>query len=369
MTATALTRLALTHFRSHRRLELHLDARPIAIHGANGSGKTNILEGVSLLSPGRGLRRAKTDEITRKPDGPGWKVSADIALPDNAHEIETFSEGGAARKVSIDAKTAPQTALAERLRMVWLIPAMDRLWIEGAEGRRRFLDRMTLSFVTSHATTVLSYDKAMRDRNRLLKDGVRDEHWYRALEAQMARAGAEIQDNRRIALGQISLAQQDAVTAFPNAQLRITGPDTTANDPQGEDALRQAWAEGRGADLAAGRTLTGPHRADLDAIYADKGVPARDCSTGEQKALLISLILSNARALLNTTGAPPLVLLDEVAAHLDKDRQAALYDEICALGVQAWMTGTGPELFETLGPRAQFVCPDPDTGAFSLDLA
>jgi DNA replication and repair protein RecF len=348
----ALKELTLSHFRSHRRARLHLSGGPVAIFGANGAGKTNILEAVSLLSPGRGLRRAGPDEIARRPEGLGWKVSAVLQSLHQMHEVETWAEPGASRSVTIDGKAAPQVALGRIARILWLVPAMDRLWIEAAEGRRRFLDRMVLSFEPGHAEVTLAYEKAMRERNRLLKDQAGDARWYAALEGQMAQAGAAIQRNRLAALARVQAAQAGAETAFPAADLEINGPDGPI--PAEEDALAEGFAAGRGRDMAAGRTLTGPHRADLEAVYAAKGVPARQCSTGEQKALLISLVLANARALAEDFGAPPILLLDEVAAHLDADRRAALYDEICALGAQAFMTGTGAELFEGLQGRAQF---------------
>ncbi len=353
MIALHLTDLRLSHFRSHRHTVLRTDGRPVAIHGPNGAGKTNLLEAVSLLSPGRGLRRAAAPEIARRPEALGWKVRATVETPGMAHEIETWAEDGAARQVRIDGKAAPQTALGRIAGILWLVPAMDRLWIEGAEGRRRFLDRAALSFEPGHAETVLTYEKAMRERNRLLKDQVRDAHWYAALEAQMAGAGAKIHRTRMAAIAELAAAQQAAETAFPVADLALTHPDPICDAPDDPDALRAAFAAGRQQDLHAGRTLTGPHRADLEAVYAAKDTPARDCSTGEQKALLVSLILANARALADRTGTPPILLLDEVAAHLDASRRAALYDEICALGAQAWMTGTGPELFAELGDRAQ----------------
>jgi DNA replication and repair protein RecF len=345
-----LSKLHLSHFRSHKSVSLALDGRPIAIHGANGAGKTNILEAVSLLSPGRGLRRAKSDEIARAPEHLGWKVSGQLHSLAQIHEVETRAEHGANRTVTIDAKTAAQIALGRIARIVWLIPAMDRLWIEGAEGRRRFLDRMTLSFEPTHAEATVAYEKAMRERNRLLKDMVRDAMWYKALEDQMAEAGAAIIVNRANTIARLSSAMNAAETSFPTAELSIEGDLIDS-----ADALRDALDRSRPNDLRAGRTLTGPHRADLAAIYTAKNVEAKQCSTGEQKALLISLILANARALSEDFGAPPIILLDEVAAHLDATRRAALYDEISALGAQAWMTGTGPELFEELGDRAQHV--------------
>ena len=319
--------------------------------GPNGAGKTNILEAVSLLSPGRGLRRAKSEELIRRPEALGWKVTALVRNAGQVHEVETFAEPGQSRQVRIDGKASPQVALGRTARIVWLIPAMDRLWIEGADGRRRFLDRMTMSFEPSHGEAVLTYEKAMRERNRLLKDMVRDAHWYTALERQMAEAGARVMAHRRTALERLGVAQDGAETAFPAAHLSLSHPDEEL--PETEADLARLLDENRQRDLRAGRTLAGPHRLDLKAIYADKGVSADQCSTGEQKALLISLVLTNARALAEDTGAAPLILLDEVAAHLDAGRRAALYDEICALNAQAWMTGTGPELFIELGDRAQ----------------
>ena len=351
--ALYLSSLTLSHFRSHRSVRLSLDARPVALYGSNGAGKTNILEAVSVFSPGRGLRRASAQDMSRRPEALGWKLTGHLHSLHQIHEVEIWSEAGAARQTRIDGKSAAQTALGRIARVLWLIPAMDRLWIEGAEGRRRFLDRMTLSFFPAHAEVSLTYEKAMRERNRLLKDQVRDGHWYVAVERQMAQTGVEIHQNRLAALAQIAEAQGRAKTAFPNAELDLT--QTEGEMPSTESDLRDALSESRFRDLAAGRTLVGPHRADLYGVYAAKGVPARDCSTGEQKALLVSLILANARALADEFGAPPLLLLDEVAAHLDATRRAALYDEICALSAQAWMTGTGAELFAELGDRAQSV--------------
>jgi DNA replication and repair protein RecF len=345
-----LSRLKLSHFRSHRRTDLGFDGRPVAIYGPNGAGKTNILEAISLLSPGRGLRRAGSEELTRRPEGLGWKVTATVG----AHEVETFAEGAAPRSVLIDGKAATQAMLGRIARILWLVPAMDRLWTEGAEGRRRFLDRMTLSFLPAHAEAALAYDKAMRERNRLLKDQARDPAWYAALEAQMAAAGAEIIANRATALAHIRTAQAGAETTFPTAELNLMEPED-AESAQTAEALAAALAQGRARDMAAGRTLIGPHRSDLAAVYTAKSLPAAQCSTGEQKALLISLVLANARALAADLGAPPVLLLDEVAAHLDAGRRAALYDELEALGAQAFLTGTGAELFDTLAGRAQFL--------------
>jgi DNA replication and repair protein RecF len=344
-----IAELTLSHFRSHRRARLAFDGRPVALFGPNGAGKTNLMEAVSLLSPGRGLRRASAEEIIRRPEVIGWKVAAEVVGPGLAHEVELTAEPGQPRTTRIDGKPAPQTALARLVRVVWLVPAQDRLWIEGADGRRRFLDRIALSFLPDHADVSLGYEKAMRERNRLLKEQVRDARWYTALETQMARHAAVITANRREAIARIAAAQDGAATAFPTADLQLV-----TDEMSGAESYSAAFAEGRQRDLAAGRTLVGPHRADLAAHYVDKAMPAAQCSTGEQKALLISLVLANARALKAETGTAPLVLLDEVAAHLDAGRRAALFDEICALGGQAWMTGTGPELFADLADRAQY---------------
>lgn len=351
--AVYLTQLSLSHFRSHRLARLSLDGRPVAIYGPNGAGKTNLIEAVSLFSPGRGMRRASAQEMARRPEALGWKISGIVSSAGDAREVSFSSENGAARQVLIDGKAASQVALGVVARAVWLIPAMDRLWIEGADGRRRFLDRMALSFFPDHAGASLEYEKAMRERNKLLKEQIRDAHWYRVLEQRMAQAGAQIHANRVHTVARLLAAQGESLTGFPVAELELQQADG-AMPERAEDFL-EALQESRFRDLAAGRTLVGPHRTDMYGVFAAKGVPAAECSTGEQKALLISLILANARALRQDIGTTPILLLDEVAAHLDAGRRAALYDEICALGAQAWMTGTGPELFAELGERAQIL--------------
>ncbi len=363
MGGLAITALSLSQFRSHRATRLQFDGRPVAICGPNGAGKTNILEAISLLSPGRGLRRASTVELARMPASVGWKVKAEVrGLGGSSHDVETWAEGDSAREVRIDGKATSQTSLGRILRILWLVPAMDRLWIEAPEGRRRFLDRLTLSFAPDHADVSLAYEKAMRDRNRLLKEGATDPHWFAALEMQMAEAGVQIMANRKVALARLVLAQQGADTAFPQADLRLVGPEGAEIEDLG-----LALAQGRRRDMAAGRTLIGPHRTDMQATYSAKSLPADQCSTGEQKALLISLVLANARALAADLGQPPVLLFDEVAAHLDAARRAALYDEICGLGVQALMTGTEPGLFDSLGRRAQNLMVTDEGGESRID--
>ncbi|MTH65710.1 DNA replication/repair protein RecF [Paracoccus shanxieyensis] len=342
-----LSHLHLAQFRSWARLDIALDPRPVAIHGPNGAGKTNILEAISMLAPGRGMRGAAPGDQARKGPDVGWQIRATIA----EHQIQTRALPGQPREVLVDDKASPQVALGRLARVIWLVPAMDRLWTDAPEARRRFLDRVTLSFVPGHAEDALGYDKAMRERNRLLRDEVRDAGWYRALEVQMADMGAAITRNRLDALARIMAAQDGARTAFPAARLQLLAGDGFADDP---DPLTMAerFAQMRPRDMAAGRTLSGPHRADLGASWGPQDMPAALSSTGEQKALLLSLILANARALADEA---PILLLDEVAAHLDADRRAALYDEICALSAQSFLTGTGAELFEALRDRALFL--------------
>lgn len=353
MAGLAIKSLKLGHFRSHRATRIEFDGRPVAIIGPNGAGKTNILEAVSLLSPGRGLRRAAAEDLGHRPAALGWRIEAMVRGTAADHQIETGAEAGETRSLRIDGKPAPQSALGRICRVLWLVPAMDRLWIEAAEGRRRFLDRITLSFFPDHAEQSLAYEKAMRERNRLLKEEATDARWYAVLEGRMAEAAALLCANRLGALDRLAQAQAGAETQFPQADLALSGLEGAADADAA--TLPALWAETRRRDMAAGRTLIGPHRSDLMATYASKGIPADQCSTGEQKALLISLILANARALAADLGKAPVLLLDEVAAHLDADRRAALYDEICALGAQALMTGTEAVLFAALEGRAQTI--------------
>lgn len=348
-----LRRLTLSHFRSHAAAALAFSGAPVAIFGPNGAGKTNLIEAISLLSPGRGLRGAAAEELARLPERIGWKVTARLDGPGGAHEIATWSEGGAGRRVEIDGKVAAQSALGGVARVLWLTPAMDRLWMEVAAERRRFLDRVTLSLVPDHAQAALAYDRALRERNRLLRDESRDAAWYDALEARLAEEGARIDTARRRALAR--LAEAPATPGFPRGELSLL-----AEGPRDAEGLRDALRENRPRDLAAGRTTLGPHRDDLGAVYAAKGVEARLCSTGEQKALLIGVVLANAWAVARDFGAAPPLLLDEVAAHLDADRRRALYTAISNLGAQAFLTGTGSELFEGLDGERLRVEDGPD---------
>ncbi|MFQ5565578.1 MAG: DNA replication/repair protein RecF [Paracoccaceae bacterium] len=371
----AVLSLKLAQYRSYDLCAIETGGASVALYGPNGAGKTNILEAVSMLAPGRGLRRAGAGEVIRRPGGTGWRVRAEVATPAGVIEIATGVEGAetARRSVEIDGKPATQTALGSHVRMVWLTPAMDQLWLDAAGDRRRFLDRIALGFEPGHAEVSLTYEKAMRARNRLLKEPGwgpgSNGAWLAGLEAQMARAGARIARTRSASLIRLTAAQNGGQTGpktlFPRAELSIlgdmesrfsralcAGDDLDQLEVEEAASLSRALASSRPRDAAAGRTLTGPHRSDLEAVYAAKEMPAAACSTGEQKALLISLCLANARALAETTGAAPILLLDEVAAHLDGARRRALFAEIEALGAQAWVTGTAAGLFEGLGGDA-----------------
>ena len=344
--------LTLSHFRSHKHTQVQAKNGPIALFGSNGAGKTNIIEAISLLSPGRGLRKASTSELSKTPDNIGWKLNAEVISNANSNSIETSWKNTSSRTVKINDKLARQNDLAKLLRVVWLLPSMDRLWMEGAESRRKFLDRLTLSFFPKHADYVLNYDKAMRERNRLLKEKMTDSGWYNALERQMAQNGLLIQFNRIATLKKICKAQDNSTTMFPVAELSLSQTDNCM--PTDEDDFISILSKNRYRDIMAGRTLIGPHRSDIEAIYKEKGISAKDSSTGEQKAMLISIILANVRALKLELGYPPVMLLDEISAHLDVDRRAALYEEIKALNAQAWMTGTDKKLFSELGHEAQY---------------
>lgn len=364
--ALHLRRLVVTDFRSYERTELALDGRPVVLAGANGAGKTNLLEAISLFTPGRGLRGAPYAELARKTGAGGWAAACTADGPMGESRLGTGIEPGAgaggevrARLVRIDGETQSGSgALAHYMRQVWLTPAMDRLFVESAGGRRRFLDRLVMGFDPSHGTRVNAYERAMRERNRLLADGRMDNAWLTGLEEQMAEHGVAMAAARVETVARLKGAI--AVTsegAFPKADLSLDGfleqkvAEGAAVDA--EDELIARLKQGRLRDQAAGRTLEGPHRSDLLVRHAPKDMEAAACSTGEQKALLLGLVLANARLLARQIGAAPILLLDEVAAHLDAHRRAALFDEIVALGAQAFMTGTDKSLFESLGTRAQ----------------
>jgi len=350
----AVTRLKLTNFRSYGFGEIAVSGASVVLAGPNGAGKTNVLDAISLLSPGRGLRGAKLAEHTRK--GPTlvnkvasqetlWAVAATVTRGETEHDIGTgLTEASASRQVRLNGAAAQSSAdLGDIVQLIWLTPAMDRLFIESAGGRRRFLDRLVLGFDPSHARAATRYETAMRERARLLKYGPRDPSWLEGLENEMAEAGIAIAQARAATVEKLSgaLAEREGVV-FPAASLDLSDEIHLSH----ADDLRTAFASGRMRDAEAGRTLTGPHTTDLHVRHTKKRADARDCSTGEQKALLISIMLADARTLSRAReGLAPILLLDEIAAHLDSVRRAALFEEIHSLSAQAWMTGTDLSLF------------------------
>jgi DNA replication and repair protein RecF len=337
----------------------------VVLAGPNGAGKTNLLEAISLLAPGRGLRGAALADHTRK--GPAsadalWAVSATVQRGGESYDIGTGLSAGAsgsARQVRLNGAPAQSSAdLGELIQMAWLTPAMDRLFIESASGRRRFLDRLTLGFAPSHARVSLRYEQAMRERARLLKYGPRDPAWLSGLEDQMAEHGVAIARARSETLARLNhaLAERREVGVFPSAQLALVGEADALLVEHGAgvaSAFRERLERTRVRDAESGRTGFGPHISDLLVRHTAKRMEARDCSTGEQKALLISIILAHAREHSHIReGLPPILLLDEIVAHLDAVRRAALFEEILVLGAQAWMTGTELSMFTPLRAHA-----------------
>jgi len=367
----ALTRLALTDFRCYRQLRLGTDERPVVLTGPNGAGKTNLLEAISFLAPGRGLRRAKLSECDRVGEGDvspalsrppsSWAVAATLLTPSGPVDLGTGREAagqeGERRIVRIAGETQRgQAVLAEYLSVAWLTPQMDRLFLEGAGPRRRFLDRLVFGFDPGHARRLAAYDHGMRERARLLADGARDTAWLAALEDGMASDGVAVAAARREAVQRLNRAQDGRRGPFPAAELGLKGTIETwlGEMPAlaAEERFRSLLVDSRRRDAEAGGAIDGPHRSDLTAHHRIKGMPAAQCSTGEQKAMLIAIVLADAW-LQHESRSAPILLLDEVAAHLDEARRRALFDELLTLGTQAWLTGTDAHLFDPLGRHAQ----------------
>jgi len=377
-----LSRLILTDFRNHAEAVLHPGRGFVVLTGENGAGKTNVLEAVSLLAPGRGLRRAALSDMARQGGkggfgvattlkplpfrggvGGGGSLAEDIVCvphPSPSPEGEGLVDIGTGtlpsaperRIVRINGATAAATALAEWLTVLWLTPAMDRLFVEPAGERRRFLDRLTLAMRPDHAQHANRYEAAMRARNRVLADDNPDPHWLTALEAQMAEHGAAIDAGRR----ETVTALADRLADQPEGPFARAG--LTLEGWSGADTLAADLAQGRRRDAAAGRTLVGPHRSDLMVTHLDKNQPASLCSTGEQKALLLGLVLAHAELVADRVGRAPILLLDEVAAHLDPVRRAALFDRLAATGSQVWITGTERAPFDDIGAASWFTVAD-----------
>lgn len=360
----SLSRLKLTDFRNYAQASLVLDQRHVVLTGENGAGKTNLMEAVSFLSPGRGLRRAVLGDVARADGAGGFSVFAELDGMEGEVAIGTGtepSEEGPARRLVVNGTPARAVDdLTDHLRILWLTPAMDGLFTGPSSDRRRFLDRLVLSLDPAHGRRASDFERAMRGRNKLLSEGRFDRTWVEGIERQMAGLGIAMAMARQEMLGLLTklITDQNAGDGFPSAELTLSGfldggLDAPAIDL--EDRYAAMLADGRFRDAAAGRTLEGPHRSDLLIRHVEKNMEAERCSTGEQKALLVGLILAHAKLVANLTGHAPILLLDEIAAHLDSGRRALLFDRIDAIGGQAFMTGTDRSMFEALGERAQFL--------------
>lgn len=360
--SVSIRRLTLTDFRCYSQMRLETDGRPVVLTGANGAGKTNILEAISYLVPGRGLRRSKLSEVPR--DGTtAWAVSATADVAGREIEIGTGyrpDQSGIREKriVKIDGETVKnQIALGQCMSAQWLTPQMDRLFLEGASGRRRFLDRLILGFDPDHASPVAAYDHSLRSRAKLLRDGVKDASWLASVEDSMASHGVAIAVRRKDAVERLLPYCGSPYGPFPGAEIALTGEleSWLAEGPAlaAEERMKARLAATRDYDAENGSASVGPHRSDFAVRHMGNGSDAQRCSTGEQKALLIGLVLAAARLQARERGHMPLLLLDEIAAHLDRERLAALFDLVCEMGAQAWMTGTDARLFSAWGNRAQ----------------
>jgi DNA replication and repair protein RecF len=354
-----VTRLILRDFRTYPALDLPVARDFVALVGDNGAGKTNLLEALSLFAPGRGLRRAEFAAMAREGGPGGFAVSVALDTAYGEHRLGTGCEPGAPRQCRIDGATAAPAAFSEHVRVVWLTPDLDGLFRGPAGDRRRFLDRLVLSVDAAHGARVAALERALRARNRLLEDD--DPRWLDAVERELGELAVAVAVARRETVSRLA-AQVEAgrsESPFPHAQLELQGEfdALVASLPavDAEDRYRVLLREGRARDRAAGRTLLGPQASDLAVRHASKGIPAGSASTGEQKALLIGLVLAHARLVRAMSGIAPLVLLDEVAAHLDPGRRAALFDALTALGSQVWTSGADAAPFAGLAGRADLL--------------
>jgi DNA replication and repair protein RecF len=359
-----VSRLTLTNFRCYENLRLDLGPEPVVLTGPNGAGKTNILEALSLLIPGRGLRRPKLSEISKTGGDGSWAAAVEVNAPDGPVRLGTgFTPNDRAarekRIVRIDGESASnQNVLSEFMSLYWITPQMDGLFIDGPSARRQFFDRLIYAWDPAHAGRISAYETAMRERSRLLRDDPRpDPAWLTALESTMAERGIAVAAARLELLHRLGPASSRGLAPFPGADLALSGDLenwlSTSPALEAEDRFRSILADGRRRDGETGRTGCGPHRSDLIVHHAGTGQAADLCSTGEQKALLIAIVLANAKLRSAEKGAVPLLLLDEVAAHLDGQRREALFDHLITLGAQTWFTGTDETLYQPLGNAAQ----------------
>src|ERR1700682_3154996 len=362
MTASRIHRLTLTHFRNYRAASLQTRGDVVVLVGPNGAGKTNCIEAIAFLSPGRGVRRAPLEDVAENQGDGSWAVSAEV---EGALGLATLGTGidapgleasATSRRCRIDREPVTSAAaFGDHVRMVWLTPSMDGLFLGPASERRRFFDRLVLAIDSQHSARVSALDRSLRSRNRLLEVRNYDDHWCDAIERETAELAVPVAAMRAQTVTKLAamLRARGAASAFPSAAIMLDGwmENALINEPATaiEERYREILRASRARDAGAGRTLDGPHLTDLRVIYAPKNMPARDASTGEQKALLIGLVLAHASLVAEMTGITPLLLLDEVVAHLDPGRRMALFDELSRLGAQVWMTGADPAAFAGIG--------------------
>ena len=366
MTASRIHRLTLTHFRNYRAASVETRGDVVVLVGPNGAGKTNCIEAISFLSPGRGLRRATLEDVADNQGDGSWAVSAEV---EGALGLATLGTGidapgadapATSRRCRIDREPVTSAAaFGDHLRMVWLTPSMDGLFLGPASERRRFFDRLVLAIDSEHSARVSALDRSLRSRNRLLEVRNYDDHWCDAIERETAELAVAVAAMRGQTVTKLAamLRARGETSPFPSAQIMLDGwmENALMSEPATsvEDRYREILRNSRARDAIAGRTLDGPHLTDLQVVYAPKSMPARDASTGEQKALLIGLVLAHASLVAEMTGITPLLLLDEVVAHLDPGRRTALFTELSGLGAQVWMTGADPAAFAGIGTSGE----------------
>jgi DNA replication and repair protein RecF len=383
MSAARIRRLTLAKFRSYRAASLTVDAQLAVLVGPNGAGKTNLIEAISFLAPGRGLRRATLDEVAFAEGDGAWAVAAEVegalglATLGTGIEPPASEDAALSRKYRVDGEAVTSSsAFSSHLSIVWLTPAMDGLFGGPAAERRRFLDRLVLAVDGTHNSRVNALERSLRSRNRLLEQPNPDPHWLDAVERETAEmaiavAAARAETVRRLAAA--LMRNRNPASPFPWAGIALDGwiENALMEQPatEVEDRYRTVLRNNRARDAAAGRTTDGPQLTDLDVLYGPKGIAADRASTGEQKALLIGLILAHASLVAEMTGFAPLLLLDEVIAHLDPGRRAALFDALAALAAQVWMTGADPAPFADVASRAQVFAVSPGRVSLTRDGA
>ena len=349
MSSTGIEKLKISNFRSYKILELTFESNPTVVYGKNGVGKTNLLEAISLLYPGKGIRRSSFSDMINISQNFPWKVEALCRRDNNLFEIETSSDGKG-RAVRVDGKKVPQNNLSSGLKIIWFLPPMDRIWMETSKDRRKFLDRMVFSLDTNHAKRCAQYEKLLRDRNRLLKDRIEDSSWYLAIEKKMAILGFEIDSCRRDFVEKLNTVLKEKNNYFPQINLKLKDDPIESKEKFLENLVNQ-----RGQDLASSRTNFGPHSDDLRGFYLEKEIDTKYCSTGEQKLSIISIILSNAKLIKEQHQVSPILLLDEITAHLDEVRKENLFSELLSLESQFFISGTEVGIFNSLSTKAKFL--------------